>query len=368
MHFLLRLRGMEMHFLDAKPLTLRFKKPKPSTFTINKHVQVRGTATENRIDVDVIVRDEPPLNVQKYLKQTAEKNAEMHPLPVQFTVDPQGRPRNLNSIHRYDIPNHIEQYLIKIQTEMRDIAERALRLLRWRTDAFSGVNVIPPIGNAFFSFDTKTWFGLCTPIHSFMEVQREIDVSDGKDEEIAEFVNDGRDEPIAHALWREAWVLKNSNPQAALLMGVASAEIGFKQFAASLLPSTQWLLDNLPSPPLDKMIREYLPTLPTKLKIAGKVVAPPEELMKLLKDGIAMRNKLAHTGKQVVRRSKVHHVLSAIHDLLRLFDYYAGHEWALDYITKATLSSLDGFPPQGVIRKIGDGQIPVTSQMADLDE
>jgi hypothetical protein len=43
-----------------------------------------------------------------------------------------------------------------------------------------------------------------------------------------------------------------------MILAVAAAEVGFKQFIVQMQPETKWLVANLPSPPLDKMLAEFL--------------------------------------------------------------------------------------------------------------
>ena len=48
----------------------------------------------------------------------------------------------------------------------------------------------------------------------------------------------------------------NRNPRSSLILGVAAAEVGFKQFASKTLPDTAWLLE-FPSPPLFDMLQKF---------------------------------------------------------------------------------------------------------------
>ena len=89
-------------------------------------------------------------------------------------------------------------------------------------------------------------------------------------EEIVRMVESGDQEPVAHQLLREAWELRSSNPRSALAIGIAAAEIGVKDLIASLVPNAQWLVMEMPSPPVVKILREYLPMLPVRGRFKDK--------------------------------------------------------------------------------------------------
>ena len=55
---------------------------------------------------------------------------------------------------------------------------------------------------------------------------------------------------------------------------------------ASLVPLAQWLVENVPSPPVERLLNEFLPTLPAKQLINGKVLPPPATHMSTLKKAI----------------------------------------------------------------------------------
>jgi hypothetical protein len=80
-------------------------------------------------------------------------------------------------------------------------------------------------------------------------------------DELTPLVFNGWREPLGHSLLREAWDLRETNPRSALVIGVAAAEVGFKHFAVEMAPQTAWLVEELQAPPLEKLMRKYLPIL-----------------------------------------------------------------------------------------------------------
>lgn len=137
-------------------------------------------------------------------------------------------------------------------------------------------------------------------------------------------------QPLYHDLFREAWQNRSDNPRSALVMAIASAETAFKTTAADLSndKGTEWMFENLASPPLDRMLRDYLELLPARRTFGGEVRRPPKSVITTLKEGIELRNKLVHGRSQSVEPAKLNKILIAVRDLLYLLDFYRGHDWA----------------------------------------
>jgi len=78
----------------------------------------------------------------------------------------------------------------------------------------------------------------------------------------------GAEQPLYHDLFREAWQSKENNPRSSLVMAMAAAETALKTTAVDLYKNagTTWLFENLPSPPIDRMLRDYIQLLPARKK------------------------------------------------------------------------------------------------------
>ncbi|HHE9409934.1 TPA: hypothetical protein ACPGZZ_000807 [Haemophilus influenzae] len=77
----------------------------------------------------------------------------------------------------------------------------------------------------------------------------------------------------------------------------SALETGIKTHISKLSPDTEWLLENLPSPPIDKIFKNYIPLLYEKCGRAIEFQKELKSLTKQIKDIIEVRNKIAHTGK-----------------------------------------------------------------------
>jgi hypothetical protein len=114
---------------------------------------------------------------------------------------------------------------------------------------------------------------------------------------VEEMFREGVREPVSEELLREAEAQPHANPRSSLLLAVAAAEIGFKELVADLVPGAEWLALNLQSPPLVKMLKEYLPMLP--VRVGGPALPPPKPIPQILDDAVRRRNELSHRGDPV---------------------------------------------------------------------
>ena len=144
-------------------------------------------------------------------------------------------------------------------------------------------------------------------------------------------VQEGFREPLGHMLLREARVQYPAHLRSALVIGMSALEVGTKQFIGTIVPDSLWLVENMPSPSIVNILREYLPTLPVRLKLNDEVKAPPDSVLKTLKTGESLRNKTIHVGKQLLTMEQVSNTLAAVEQVLWLLDYYSGHSWAVQH-------------------------------------
>jgi len=151
-----------------------------------------------------------------------------------------------------------------------------------------------------------------------------------------------RREPLAHQLLREAWNLRHGNPRASLVIGVAAAEVGMKQLIAALVPDARWLVEELPSPPLSTMVKDYLKELPIRADVPP-ARRSPKHLRRLLHDAVEARNQVVHRG--TTPAVSLRETLTGIREFLYLLDFYCGHSWAIERLsveTRAALALEDG--------------------------
>jgi hypothetical protein len=228
--------------------------------------------------------------------------------------------------------------------ELARAADRTFRLMRWHWQ-------LPGEHNPFrmwsfsWSPDENVWQDLpwkmplraATVVHS-------IRASEAQAREIADAVANGADEPTGHELLREALYLADENPRSALIVGMAAAEIGLKEFVSRRVPAASWLVTETSTPPLLQMLTQYLPDLLKHLKLVpllqfvdGKEKGDfKDPVLRELGRGVFMRNRLVHKPVAAPEPDDVRSVLLAVQDLLGMLDYYSGDSLGRSFIRSAT--------------------------------
>jgi hypothetical protein len=212
---------------------------------------------------------------------------------------------------------------------MNKFANKVLRLKRWIDGAPGAPNPVRKTIAAKWSTDGNIWYNIEDMFH--LELLAGIaweSWSNQKTTILENIIKLNGSEPLAHELYREAWVESQSNPRSALVIGVAAAEVGFKKFTIELVPDTEWLLANIQSPPLKLMIERYLPLIPVRNRINGKDPFIPPKMLKDLEKAVTIRNEIVHGKRGTVEFKVVGPILMTIRHFLYLLDYYAGKDWA----------------------------------------
>lgn len=145
----------------------------------------------------------------------------------------------------------------------------------------------------------------------------------------------GAEEPLAHELLREAKTLSDSSPRSALLVLATALEVGVKSYITRVAPQTRGLIDKMPSPPVFRLFRDYLPLLHDSL---GRDAPYWRKLNKLFVDCQGLfeaRNDLTHGGSVAMERDRLDKYIETASDLLYLLDVVDGHSWAKQYVWAA---------------------------------
>jgi hypothetical protein len=243
-----------------------------------------------------------------------------------------------------ELPGALQQFSDRLYLDLSETATTTFELIRWR-HAIPG----PPRpysslglewsedGEAWHRFPTR-WIVRVGPVRHLRPLSPEDGVT------IGTLVSSGEREPLAHVLLREAQSALPGNNASALVMGMAALEIGVKQLIGSLVPEANWLATELPSPPIVRILREYVPTLPVRQLFEGEARPPPDDVLDMLKNAVSARNDIAHAGAASPRPDFVERVLSAVSDVLWMCDYYAGNAWAQMNLSDDTRTALRTHP------------------------
>jgi hypothetical protein len=240
-------------------------------------------------------------------------------------IDEAGNLRD-NHIAPWEVlPQSLQSYLTQSWSEVDDAIRASVGALRWRL-ADKGLHQPFSGRGSFFSFDGANW--MRAPMQVFVSLSEvgDLRITDGVARDVQVLLDEGENEPLAHALWREGWEQRHANRRSALLLGISAVEVGVKQFISSRVPDADWMLEEAPTPPITRMLAEYLPKLPAQDQWPIRI--PPPELLKTIKKGVDLRNKVAHTGRSTYSYETLEEVLLAVRDVLWLLDSNTGRSWA----------------------------------------
>jgi hypothetical protein len=228
----------------------------------------------------------------------------------------------------------------EVYDDMFDFIGRTLRLARWRTNRRGGPNPIRmATPNSFaWSVDGADWKMVADSISlkiKFLHSTHKWSTDDAQF--LQTEVVKGSNEPLGHELLREADVNRESNPRSCLILGVAAAEVGFKQFSSKVLPDTAWLFE-LPSPPLTEMINRF-PWPQLKLRINEQVPAVPDLIVDELKKAVNLRNKVVHLGVANLSPDTLDSILDAVSDFLYFLDgVQSAQTWPFSFVRQNVVS------------------------------
>ncbi len=251
-------------------------------------------------------------------------------------------------------PASYREFVLRVHQHMDRTATTLFNMIRWRFGidggplslssdwAFMRWHSGPPTDRPI---DEHGFLNRQVPAGVFtIEVpeMKEVALNRESAEIIEKMFRIGTAQPLYHHLFREAWQNRADNPRSSLVMAMAAAETALKTTAVDLYDNlgTEWVFENLPSPPLDRMLRDYVQLLPARRKIDDKVRRPPKAAITLIKDGVELRNKLVHGRDKGIEPEKLDRILRAVRDVLYLLDYYRGHDWALERCSASFIDEL----------------------------
>jgi len=218
-----------------------------------------------------------------------------------------------------------------VQREMLNHVLRLMRLIRWRANSYVGTNPTRSgiQGGFRWSLDGTDWKTVADNISMTLSVHVHSVWTNEAEQFLGIETLGELDEPLGHELLREAWTNRDANPRSSIVLAVAAAEVGFKQFASNAFPDTSWILESLPSPPLVKMLTELFPWAKLNVQINGKALTPPVSVTNTLMKAVSLRNKIVHGQAENLNGRTVTSMLIAVRDLLYFLDAAQGQQWAI---------------------------------------
>lgn len=242
-------------------------------------------------------------------------------------------------------PSIIENLLNNVESELSSKAIRILKLIRWRQSCIAPVEM-QDSGILYWKVGDGDY--PIAPLKSYDNQDIIIKVSKGihwsnqhSDDLQILWKNKDLAEPLGHTLLREASMLALESPRSSILIMTAALETAVKIHISTIAPDTEWLMETIPSPDMVKILHKYIPLIHLnrgkKLDFWDNVKSSIKKIQEL----IAIRNKVAHTGKIPKGTRPVKEYIEVVSDFLYLFDVLDGHEWAKTLVSKELRTKLN---------------------------
>ena len=160
------------------------------------------------------------------------------------------------------------------------------------------------------------------------------------------WLNPQTTEPLGHELIREAGTLVAGSPRSAILIMTAALETAVKMHIGRVAPDTAWLMEELPAPPIFKILRDYIPTIHQSRGLDMTFWEVLRPVVKRTQKLVEVRNKVAHTGKIPEIADSIHDDLQLVSDLLYILDVLEGQEWAKTQVSDSIRKALEWPDPE----------------------
>ncbi len=224
-------------------------------------------------------------------------------------------------------PNPFVSFVDKVRDKLSKAGYAFVGVLRWRYAQEGPPSPIGSLGLLCSNDAGATWHPIpgrysivnVTPPHTVFVIQ-ETDVN-----EIRDLIDTG--EPVYHELMREAKELQHSSPRSSVLIAVSAAEVAVKSVIVNKVPKIEWFVDNIQSPPVVKIIIQYLPALFSDEQQFYEA-KKDDRLIKTIEYAVNIRNQMVHKGILPPNPEEVSKIINAVQELLWICDYYSGYRWA----------------------------------------
>ena len=224
--------------------------------------------------------------------------------------------------------------------ELNTQLQTSIMLLKWRCGMTDGPVESLSNRSEAVSSDGAVWRNISTLRSIGLIFGRPfLKIDPSIIEEISQMQNAGVELPLGIQLVMEARCQSKTHSRSALVIGVTAAEIALKQLIGELAPDARWLAQNVPSPPIHKIAKDYIPSLKVKARVMGKTVRMPKKLLKKLQEAVELRNRVVHAGEPAPRQEELRGILDAMEDVVWVCGLYAGHTWAWDHVSFDTQST-----------------------------
>ena len=241
-------------------------------------------------------------------------------------------------------PKEMQDFCISAVERLKDQLREFYGLMRWRLHDNISPGAHITSGQVEWSDNGDAWYRLRMVPRYSGEILPQIDLSPAVKEALDDVVHKRLKEPLGREIWHVA--RKEADPRTAVILAVTAVEVEVKRLISEIVPDSEWLVANLPTPPAFRLIKTYLPMI---INIPANQL-PPRSLIRSLQAGIELRNSFVHgglrgwVGTSDLSPDQVEEIMETSSDLLWLFDLYRGHSWAVSYLSEETRQAVEAPP------------------------
>lgn len=333
------LRGLEINREDYLPAVINTN-DNAQFIMWRRKVEHQGQ-TVHQLCFDYIVELTPPVRAEDTLLAFLENkllldNPIQEGLPHETlagetVVDIRGNITPNWVIPFHLLPKGARPWFNDITLDLASQLKEFIKRLRWRQNT-SGSHGSFISDGMFWSLDGETWIRFPTKTSTSFVIFQPVNLSGGARESLTALTKSGFVEPVSHDLMREARELTSLAPRSALLIAFAALETCIKTQIVRLMPDAQSLIKKMPSPSLDVLLQEIIPDLLKRKGVEVKYIPLSNFEKNYLKKWIAQRNHVTHGINKNVDPEKLRAFILFATDILYVFDYCDGHEWALKHL------------------------------------
>lgn len=224
-------------------------------------------------------------------------------------------------------PYSLKNFLTPIDKAHSEFFHRIINVLSWRCFNTRDLSYQTKGLGLLFSFDSTSW---CSLPHlgsisaEFVPRPPNLNHFLGNSEEITKLIDAPNFISLPVELLYEAKKVIGSSPRSSLVIAVSALEVKIKDFISKKTDKAEWLINNLQSPPTEKLLSEYIPQLVNDSQDYLKSI---EKYIYKIRNVISERNKVTHLGYKTTS-AKVKNYIDSIEKVMYLLDYHSNCEWA----------------------------------------
>jgi hypothetical protein len=140
--------------------------------------------------------------------------------------------------------------------------------------------------------------------------------------------------PLYYELLNDGIRTITTSPRSSLVILVAAIETAIKHYVTAAVPDAGWLIENMPSPPLFKLLSSYLEQLPAINHHLDKCLRIPKTDLKVIQKSVEKRNRIVHGKEANLTADLLEEVQRVATETLYYFDWLQGDDWAYEYISE----------------------------------